>query len=157
MKPASTKQLKTELESKSKQELLDLCLMLVKYKKENKELLSYQLFDVYDEHQFIKDIKNEMDESFSLINTDSPFYIKKSLRKILRQLKRYIKYSKKASTEIEVLLYFCQQYQTLPNTNNSKQLTNIYSKQIEIIRKKILSLHEDLQYDYEQELDALEQ
>ena len=53
-------------------------------------------------------VKKEIDEEFSSINTHSFFYVKKSIRKILRNTKKYIRYSKKKETEAELLLYFCQ-------------------------------------------------
>ena len=41
MKTASLKQVKEELSFKSDLELVDLCLRLIRFKKDNKELLSY--------------------------------------------------------------------------------------------------------------------
>jgi hypothetical protein len=55
MKPATISQLKQELKNRSSDELLKLCLDLTKYKKENKELLSYLLFEESDEQTYIKD------------------------------------------------------------------------------------------------------
>ena len=93
---------------------------------------------------------------FIEINTKSYFYIKKSVRKILRLLKKYARYSNKKETEIELLLYYCYKLKTLkPSINNNVTLTNIYLKQIENIEKKIIKLHEDLQYDYNIQLDDL--
>ena len=37
----------------------------------------------------------------------------------------------------------------------SVQLHNIYKRQLNIIRKTVATLHEDLQYDYEVELEEL--
>ena len=42
-----------------------------------------------------------MDELFEGINTDSYYYIRKSVRKILSQIKKFIRYSKKKETEVE--------------------------------------------------------
>jgi len=41
MKPVTIKKIKDELNYKSSQELIELCLLLSKFKKENKELLTY--------------------------------------------------------------------------------------------------------------------
>ena len=49
MKPASLSLLKRELENLSAKEVQELCLKLAKYKKDNKELLSYLIFDSGDE------------------------------------------------------------------------------------------------------------
>ena len=91
----------------------------------------------------------EVDEQFELINTSSYFYIKKSIRKILRTLKKYIRYSLKKETEVELLLYFCKKLQKFePNIFRNVTLSNLYHRQIQFIKKKIFGLHEDLQYDY---------
>ena len=64
MKAATVKQIKDELSERSPKELLEYCLRLSKFKKENKELLTYLLFEASDEESFIHSIKNEMDEQF---------------------------------------------------------------------------------------------
>ena len=69
MKAASLKEIKTELNQRSTQELLELCLRLSRFKKENKELLTYLLFESEDESDFIQRIKNKEDEEFETINT----------------------------------------------------------------------------------------
>jgi hypothetical protein len=79
MKAASVKQLKEELKYRSQEELLQLCLRLSKFKKENKELLSYLLFDEENEAAYISDIKNEIDEHFEQINKKTYYFIKKSV------------------------------------------------------------------------------
>ncbi|MGB1248638.1 MAG: hypothetical protein ACPG4Z_07110, partial [Chitinophagales bacterium] len=96
------------------------------------------------------------DTQFETINTSSYYFIKKSVRKILRYCKKYIKYSKKKETEIEVLLRFCQKLKQIsPSIHKNKVLQNIYDRQVLLIRKSIQSLHEDLQFDYLQEVDEM--
>jgi len=74
---------------------------------------------------------------------------KKSVRKVLRNCKKYIRYSKKPQTEIEIIIYFCSQLLKLSKEHHQNTtLMSIYSKQLELVRKKINKLHEDLQYDY---------
>lgn len=157
MKPASLSQIKQELKHKSKEEILELCLRLIKFKKDNKELLSYLLFEEHNELGYIKDIKEEIDEEFSRINTNSYHYIKKSVRKIQRRIRKYVKYTKKKETEVELMLYFCTKLRNFePSIDNSVALFNIYYKQKEAIKKTIKSLHEDLQYDYNMEIEEME-
>ena len=108
MKPASLLELKKELKYKSSDELEQLVLRLTKFKVENKELLTYLLFDKHDEAGFIESVKQDLDKLFEEINTSTFYYIKKSIRKILRTLKRYIRYSQNKETEVELLLYFCE-------------------------------------------------
>ena len=54
MKVASIKDIKTELKKRTNDELLELCLHLSKFKKENKELLTYLLFEAHDETGYIE-------------------------------------------------------------------------------------------------------
>ena len=100
MKAVSIKILKDELRYKSSEELLELCLRLSRFKKENKELLTYLLFESQNEDRYIENIKLEVDQMFEEINTKSFFYIRKSVRKILTSIKKQIRYSKKKSTEV---------------------------------------------------------
>lgn len=156
MKTATVRELKQELSNQSHTELLELCLRLSKFKKENKELLTYLLYEADHEDGFIEGVKSEIEEQFSLININSYFYIKKSVRKILRMVKKYIRYSKNKETEVELLIYFCYELKKMrPSMKNNVSLHNIFNRQINLIRKTITGLHEDLQYDYEMELEEL--
>lgn len=156
MKTASLKEIKTELNQRSTQELLELCLRLSKFKKENKELLTYLLFESEDEENFIQGIKEKVDLDFEAINTKTFFYIKKSVRKILRELKKFIRYSQNKETEVELLLYFCEKLKEFkPSIKRNTTLTNLFNRQLDFISKKITTLHEDLQYDYKLELEEL--
>ncbi|WP_430413088.1 hypothetical protein [Kordia sp.] len=156
MKPVTVSILKKELKEHTHQELIDICLKLAKFKKENKELLTYVLFDSRDEDEYIREIKAEIDVEFSKLNHDSLYYVKKSTRKILRLLKKYIRYSKKKETEAEILLYFCGKLKELkPSHKRSLQMMNIYDRQLAMAKKAISTLHEDLQYDFNLELEEL--
>ncbi|MBJ6369457.1 hypothetical protein [Snuella sedimenti] len=156
MKAASIVNIKHELKHKSNAELAALCLRLSKFKKENKELLTYLLFESHDENGYIETVKDYIDEQFELINTSSFFYIKKSVRKILRNTKKYIRYSQNKETEVELLLHFCYKLKHFsPSINKSVQLVNMYQRQLELTKKIIINLHEDLQYDYSLKLDNL--
>ncbi|BFP40848.1 hypothetical protein FGF1_16930 [Flavobacteriaceae bacterium GF1] len=149
MKAATVSQLKKELQHRNPEELLELCLRLSKFKKENKELLTYLLFEADDEAGYIETVKAEVDGLFLDINTNSYFYIKKSVRKILRALKKYIRYSGNKETEVVLLLYFCEQLKNFtPSIRRNTTLTNLYERQLAYLEKKIALLHEDLQYDY---------
>ena len=48
MKASSLNELKKELEYRDKKELLSFCMRLAKFKKENKELLTFLLFEKDD-------------------------------------------------------------------------------------------------------------
>ncbi|MEM9142481.1 MAG: hypothetical protein AAGA86_05795, partial [Bacteroidota bacterium] len=61
MKAATVAQLKKELQHRPPDELLQLCLRLARFKKENKELLTYLLFEAHDEAGYIALVKAETD------------------------------------------------------------------------------------------------
>ena len=156
MKAASLKELKQELNTRSPKELLEICLRLSRFKKENKELLTYLLFESYDEMAYIESVKRDIDEQFEQINRKSYFYIRKSIRKILKNSKKYIRYSQKKETEVDLLIYFCSKLKKFkPSIQRSTALQNLYNRQIELIKKTISTLHEDLQFDYESEMEEL--
>ncbi|MBC2846752.1 hypothetical protein [Winogradskyella flava] len=156
MKIESIVTIKKELQHLPKEDLLELCLRLGKFKKENKALLTYLLFEAHDEDGYIVSVKSSLDELFEGINTDSYFYMKKTIRKILRQIRVYSRYSSKKSTEVELLLYFCDRLNDLrPSIHRNRTLSNLYERQIISIKKKISVLHEDLQYDYHTQLEEL--
>lgn len=156
MKAASISDLKQELQQETPAKLVELCLRLARFKKENKELLTYLLFEAHDVNAFIKSVKEEMDELFSTINLSNLYYVKKTLRKILRITNKYIRYSGSDIVAVELLMHFCSKLKEtgIPIQRNTV-IANIYSGQIKKIKQLISSLHEDLQYDYKRELDLL--
>ena len=157
MKAVSVVEIKKELKHLSTEELIELCLRLSKFKKENKELLTYLLFESHNEDEYIETVKLYIDEQFEVININSYFYIKKSVRKILRNIKKFARYSLKKETEVELLLYFCQKLKTFkPSIKHNVTLTNIFERQILLIKKIVSTFHEDLQYDYKLMLDELQ-
>jgi hypothetical protein len=156
MKLPSVSMLKKELSSLAPADMLEVCMRLVKYKKENKELLTYLLFSRGDEEEYIREIKSEMDIHFSEINLTHLYFTKKSLRKILRNINKYSRYSDKKETEVELLIYFCLKIKSLNiRINQNVSLSNMYTNQLRKIRIAVDLLHEDLQHDYLQEIDAL--
>ena len=156
MKAASVSEIKKELQTVHPDRLLELCIQMVKYKKENKELLSYVLFDSDNELQYIKDAKIEMDEMFDEMNTNTVFFAKKTLRKILRNITKYSKYSASKRLEIELLIHFCKKMKKskLP-IRSSQLLTNMYQKQFDKCNKILGLLHEDLQFEYREAIEQL--
>ena len=102
MKAASLKQIKDELKHLSEGQLTDLVLQLSRFKKENKELLTYLLFNANNESGYIAAVKEGIVEGLADINTQTYYWMKKTIRKVLRNTKKYIRYSKKKETEIEL-------------------------------------------------------
>ena len=156
MQTSTLAQLKKELQTLPQSQLVELCVRLAKYKKENKELVHYLLFEATDEQQFIKQVKQEIDEQFAEMNTSQVYYAKKTIRKILRGVNKHAKYSGIAQTNMELLIYFLQHMRKLEKLlYESNQLMNLYDAQLKKIHKELSKLHEDLQYDYQKELENL--
>lgn len=154
MKAATVSEIKQELQHRSPKELAELCLTLSKFKKENKELLTYLLYEKSNETRYIQSVKNEIDEQFEMVNKKNFYLIKKGIRKALRNLKKYIRYSKRKDTEVELLIYFCRKMKDFtPAISRSKVLVNMYKQQISMIKKTLPKLEEDLQYDFGVELE----
>ncbi|WP_297086128.1 hypothetical protein [uncultured Draconibacterium sp.] len=156
MDTASLSHIKKELKNLPPEVLQDIVARLAKYKKENKELLSYLLFEADNESEYIRQVKEEIDSQFLSLNKSSFYLAKKTLRKVLRTTNKYIRYSGQKETEIELLLYFCKKLKASRlNYKQSRVVFNMYLNQVKRIQKVISMLHEDLQYDYREELEAL--
>lgn len=156
MKASALNELKKELSFRSPEEVLNVCIRLAKLKKENKELLTYLLFERDNELTFIKTIKSEIDNQFGEINHSNMYYIKKSIRKILRNTTKHIKYSGIPQTEVELLIYFCSKIKSSGvDIITSNALCNMYSNQLQKISKTLSGMHEDLQFDYGKQLEKL--
>lgn len=156
MKPATLSFIRQELKNRPPDQLFDMCLRMARFKKENKELLTYLLFEADDEQAYIKSVKLEMDEMFADINTSNIYFVKKSVRKILKITNKFIRYSGKKQTEVELLMHFCFGLKTYDKMFvQSLAMQNIYSRQIQKIKTSLKGLHEDLQFDYKKEMAPL--
>lgn len=134
-------------------ELTQLMLRLLKYKKDNKELVSYVLYNAQDEETYIEQIKSEIDEMIDAVKNENSYRLTKQIRKILRTIQKPIKYSGLPNTHVELLVYFCEKIKRFVlHYKHSTVLRNIYLRQLEIIEKTKLKMHEDLQYDYKNRL-----
>jgi hypothetical protein len=157
MKAASSKEIKSALIEQSPTQLIDLCLRLARFKKENKELLTYLLFEEQDEDGYIISAKKVINEGFETLNIQSVYIAKKNLRKIIRITNKFIKYSGIDTTEITLLIYVCRCIQESGlKLNNSIALKNIYLSLIKKIKTRISDMHEDLQYDINKEIEVLD-
>lgn len=157
MKAASLNDIKKELIYIEPGVLQDLCLRLAKYKVENKELLTYLLFESSNESAYIENVKHEIEVQFlSLPSTTNLYLAKKSIRKILRLANKQIKYSGIKKTEVEIRLHFLTQLKSSGvKIEGSAVLVNLYNQQVKKIHAALSKLPEDLQYDYHQEVEVL--
>ena len=156
MQTATIHDLKKELGRKEPSQVMEICLQLAKFKKENKELLTYLLFEAQNEEAFIQSIQYELDEQMPAVNSHSIYFTKKMLRKVLRQLDKYIRFSGNKKTEAELRLYFLRKMkeEELP-VSRYQVLTNLWNGQVKKVKSAISKLHEDLQHDFGMELGEL--
>lgn len=156
MKSASIKEIKTALDQLAHKELLEACLRLAKFKKENKEVLTYLLFEKDNEPGYISSVKESLNLLFDDVNRSNVYFAKKTLRKIVRIANRYIRYSDDVTTEPELLLFVAEKIPALGfNLKKSAALENIYLSLLKKIKKSVAGLHEDLQYDFQKRINQL--
>lgn len=156
MTEAALPSIKKELQNLDATALAELCMQLAKFKKDNKEYLSYLLFDAHDKETTIVAIKQKIDVQFSEVNTNQLYFVKKTLRKILSGIAKYAKYLGNKQHEAELLIYFCTKVKQLNlPLHKNLVLENLYNNQIKKVTKLIATLHEDLQYDFEERLTNL--
>jgi hypothetical protein len=156
MNTASLNEIKKEVNTLDPEVIAGLCMRLAKYKKENKELLNYLLFEAHNEHAYISSVKEMVDEFFNDVPAANFYLTKKTLRKILRFVNKQIKYSGIVQTEIELRVYFCSKIKEkrVPLTEGTV-LSNLYLQQLKKIETCLAKLPEDLQADYQREIERI--
>ena len=156
MTSVSISDIRKELQHIDSDVLQTLCLRLAKYKKENKELLSYLMFEAHDEPGYIQQVRTEIESLFEEVSGRNLYLTKKILRKILRYTNRQIKYSGLPQTELELRIYFCEKVVAakIPLSSGTV-LANLYQQQLKKISSVLSKLPEDLQADYSNELKTI--
>lgn len=156
IRTASVQELKQELQSVPPARVKELCLRLARFKKENKELLTYLLFESHDLESYLNTVKKEMELLFEDVNSSNLYFAKKTIRKILRIANKHIRFTGSKQAEVELLLHFCE---ILKDSGipfyKSTALNNLYHAQLKKAGKAIDGLHEDLQYEYKRKADRL--
>lgn len=156
MKPAGIAELRKELKNRDSKELIEICLRLARFKKDNKELLSYLLFDSSDEQDYVNSVKYEIDDMMDEVNTYNIYYAKKGLTKIQRNLNKYIRYSAQKQTEVEILIYFLQSIKKSGIAiHRSSVISNMYDRLYNRILKALDKVHEDVRVDYQKDIEEL--
>jgi gas vesicle protein len=157
MKAASVQELKDELQQLPTKQLVELCLRLSRFKKENKELLTYLLFEAHDLPGYITLVKQQMDEAFEALNTSQIFLAKKTIRKTLRIANKHVRFTGSKQSEVELLIHFCTLLKGSGiQLQKSTAMLNLYNQQLKKVRKALESMHEEEQYDYVRVVEKLE-
>lgn len=156
MKAASLNEIKQELITLPPKKVMELCLRLARFRKENKELLTYLLFESHNEQGYVESIKKEINDQFWDLPRGNMYIIKKGLRKILRSIAKYSKHIASKESEVEILIHFCKNLNdsTIPFRAN-KALSNLYDQQLKKLNALAEQVHEDLRFDYKKQLEQL--
>lgn len=154
MRTATVDEIKTELKQLSPKEVLALLLRLARFKKENKELLTYLLFESHDEQGYLQVLKADISEQFALIEPTPVSKAKKAYRKILRGINRQVKYIGSKASAAELLIHYCTVMRNL-DTELKPALEVLYYQQLTKAEKLIPQIEEDLQFDFSQQIESL--
>ena len=157
MDTASIKQLKDTLSTLGREELIGLLLRMVKFKKENKELLTFLLFEADDLDAYVHEITLLIKDEFENYRLKTAYYKRKGCRRVLRMLKKYIKYTADKEVEVRLLLAYVSMVAESKTFINDRVIQKIALRQLLLAEKSIVKLHEDLQYEYKLELEELMQ
>jgi hypothetical protein len=157
MKASSLNEIKKEIRTLDPEALHEICMRLGKFRKENKELMTYLLFEAHNEQAYIENVKEELAAEFEdLPHGGNTYFIKKTLRKILRLANRQIRYSGIRQTEVELRIFFLvKMKEACVPLASGTVLYNLYHQQLKKINSILEKLPEDLQTDYEHDLNSV--
>lgn len=158
MQIPSLAEIKKELSYLDKKELTDLVLELSKFSRDNKGFLFFKLVDRDQPGLFLEMVKEELDQAFMDANIKNYHLAKKSAQTIRRKLNKNLKLSKNKEAHVELILYFCSQLKRYGFLAfRHPVIDNLYKVQLGKAEKLIEKLHEDLQYDFQNQLEELKE
>ena len=152
MEAATIAQLKKALVKIDQSDLLDACLRLARFKKDNKELLTYLLFRSNDETGYANYLCGLIDEQF----IETPKAHKKTLRKLIRSMDKWLRYSCNKETEYQVRLHFCHALKASDTPFlETRVTTNMYLRQIKKLDQVIEKFEKDIRNECLMEIHPL--
>jgi len=153
MKPATLVQIRKELETISPQRLMALTLRLIKLKSENKEFVSYLLFDEDQLSEYLADLKFEISEVLDGASFTQPLIAKKALRKCQKYITKHAKYMGSKDAEAELYMFLLRKiHEKGINRYTHRAIQLIYLRIIEKTKKLLPTIHNDLRGDFEIEI-----
>lgn len=151
VKASSIRELKKSLALMDQAQLMEVCLRLTRFKVDNKELLTYLLDYSSDEQAYAARVCDAIDELFP----DTGKMHKKTLRKIVRLMNKWIRYSGDKETELQVRIHFCQQcIDRNVGLESCRVKANLHATQIKKIDKVLEQVHPDLQFDFRSQMQG---
>lgn len=153
MQAASVDTIKAELKQMPPKQVLDLLLRLARFKKENKELLTYLLFESADEESYIQQIKQEIKEELEKIDGLPAYQYKKQFRKIQRKINKPIKYTGSKSSAVELYMHMLKIINEKKKTVFVRSfLEKTVQQYVNKIEKILPGINEDLAHDIKTQL-----
>lgn len=157
MRSATVKEIKDELSALPHKELVALLQRLARFKKENKELLTYLLFESTDLDGYLTSVRQEMLEGMLDIHPRQTWLAKKTIRKTLRIALKHIRLTTSRQAEADLLMHFIR---LVLDSGIDLKVTpvvlNLCHVQARKARAAIEALHEDLQFEYRMAFEQLE-
>lgn len=157
MQIPSLAEIKKELNYLEEKEVKELLLELVKFSRENKSFLYFQLYSRNNPDFYTKNIKIELELLFDKSKSNHFYTAKKSIQALRRSLNKALKLTKNKADQADVILFFCEKMKENGYCDFVHPvITNVFDTQIKKAIKLISSLHEDLFCDYESRLAELQ-
>jgi hypothetical protein len=156
MHSATIDTIKTELKQLPPRQLLDLLLRLARFKKENKELLTYILFESANESEYIEQVKKEIAEEMVEIDGLPAYQYKKQFRKLQRKINKPVKYIGSKSATAELYLHMFRMISEKKKTTYlAPFLEKAMQQYIVKIEKLLPGIEDDLAADLRKQLKQI--
>lgn len=156
MHSATIDTIKTELKQLPPKQVLDLLLRLARFKKENKELLTYILFESANESEYVEQVKKEIAEEMLEIDGLPGYQYKKQFRKIQRKINKPVKYIGNKSATAELYLHMIRMISEKKKTTYlAAFLEKIVQQYTVKIEKLLPGIEDDLAADIRKQLKQI--
>jgi len=156
MKIATLAEIKKNLNQLTEKELVEVITLMAKSSVDNKKFLFFHLYGRDNPNLFTEMVEEELELEFQKASAYNYHTAKKSAQKIRRIMNKLLKYNKDKATQLELIAFFCEKM--VENgylRHRHPVIDNLYRIQVGKIEKLHMGLHEDLQYDYQERIDAL--
>ncbi|GHB29330.1 hypothetical protein [Mongoliitalea lutea] len=149
-------EIKKSLNYLDEKELRSLLLDIIGFTTDNKRYAYFKLHEQQDEHFFLVESKEFLGEEFGKASMANFWSSKKSLQKLRSTLNKMLKFTKRKEFQLELILFFCEQTKEYGYLDyRHPVIHNLYHTQLRKAENLISKLHEDLQYDYQMQLEEL--
>jgi membrane-anchored protein YejM (alkaline phosphatase superfamily) len=150
MNVLSLSEIRKNLKHLSDEELCVILTKLAKFKKVNKEYVSFLLLNESNEDLYVEEVKEHLLELLENLNQSSIQYAKKTLRKVLKILRQCAAFSEKDVTQLDLSIFFCHELNKLQRSiRNHSIVQGMYNREITRMDKVLKAMHEDLVSDYQ--------